>query len=94
MGGILYSIFIPVLVDRITTHGEEDARRLTNALFTLVLPLMLVLSLVSVVFAEPIVGLVTNWQSADNLSPARSKRSRASRCYSSGSSSYRCSFTA
>src|SRR5215207_6077474 len=70
MGGILYSIFIPVLVDRITTHGEEDARRLTNALFTLVLPLMVVLSLVGVVFAEPLVLLVTNWQSAENLSPA------------------------
>src|SRR5215211_413787 len=37
MGGILYSIFIPVLVDRITRVGEEDARRLTSALFTLVL---------------------------------------------------------
>ncbi len=71
MGGILYSIFIPVLVGRITTHGEEDARRLTNALFTLVLPLMVVLSLVGIVFAGPLVGLVTNWQSADGLSPAR-----------------------
>lgn len=70
LGGILYSIFIPVLVDRITTHGEEDARRLTNALFTLVLPLMLVLSVVSILFAEPLVLLVTNWQSANNLSPA------------------------
>ncbi len=29
LGGILYSIFIPVLVDRITKHGEDDARRLT-----------------------------------------------------------------
>ncbi|HEX7170545.1 MAG TPA: murein biosynthesis integral membrane protein MurJ [Rubrobacter sp.] len=70
MGGILYSIFIPVLVDRITTHGEEDARRLTNALFTLVLPLMVVLSVVGIAFAGPLVGLVTNWQSAENLSPA------------------------
>ena len=70
MGGILYSIFIPVLVDRITTHGEEDARRLTNALLTLVLPLMLVLSFVGIVFAEPLVGLVTNWQSANALSSA------------------------
>src|SRR4029453_275966 len=69
MGGILYSIFIPVLVDRITRHGEEDARLLTNALFTLVLPLMLVLSLVGIVLAEPLVGLVTNWQSAANLTP-------------------------
>jgi len=61
MGGILYSIFIPVLVDRITRHGEEDARLLTNALFTLVLPLMLILSLVGIVFAEPLVELVTNF---------------------------------
>src|SRR5918998_2913854 len=71
LGGILYSIFIPVLVDRITTHGEEDARSLTNALFTLVLPLMLVLSLIGIVFAEPLVRLVTNWQSADSLSAAQ-----------------------
>jgi putative peptidoglycan lipid II flippase len=71
MGGILYSIFIPVLVDRITTHGEEDARHLTNALFTLVLPLMVILSLVGIVFAEPLVLLVTDWQSAESLSPAK-----------------------
>src|SRR5215212_6416591 len=68
LGGILYSIFIPVLVDRITRHGEEDARLLTNALFTLVLPLMLILSLVGIVFAEPLVELVTNFQSAEGLS--------------------------
>jgi putative peptidoglycan lipid II flippase len=74
LGGILYSIFIPVLVDRITTHGEEDARRLTNALFTLVLPLMVILSLVGMVFAEPFVRLVTNWQSADVLSAASAER--------------------
>ncbi|CAN5786471.1 N/A [soil metagenome] len=73
MGGILYSIFIPVLVDRITSHGEEDARRLTNALFTLVLPLMVVLSVVGIVFAEPLVLLVTDWQSAESLSPAKAK---------------------
>src|SRR5215218_7912577 len=68
LGGILYSIFIPVLVDRITAHGEEDARRLTNALFTLVLPLMLVLSVLVIIFARPIVQTVTNWQSAESLS--------------------------
>jgi putative peptidoglycan lipid II flippase len=63
MGGILYSIFIPVLVDRITKVGEEDARRLTNALFTLVLPLMVILSVAGIVFARPLVLLVTDWQS-------------------------------
>src|SRR3712207_9500878 len=38
LGGILYSAFIPLLVERITAHGEEDARRLTNAVLTLILP--------------------------------------------------------
>src|SRR3712207_6715220 len=61
IGGILYSIFIPVLVDRITGHGEEDARRLTNALFTLVLPLMGLLTLAGIFFAGPLVGLVGAW---------------------------------
>ena len=72
MGGILYSIFIPVLVDRITRVGEEDARRLTNALFTLVLPLMVILSLVGIVFARPLVLLLTDWQSG--LPPAQAER--------------------
>jgi putative peptidoglycan lipid II flippase len=72
MGGILYSIFIPVLVDRITKVGEEDARRLTNALFTLVLPLMMVLSVAGIVFARPLVLLVTDWQS--RLPPAEAAR--------------------
>src|ERR671916_1612637 len=74
MGGILYSIFIPVLVDRITREGEEDARRLTNALFTLVLPLMAVLALVGIVFAEPLVRLATDWDSVGTLSRGEAQR--------------------
>src|SRR5215207_935476 len=74
LGGILYSIFIPVLVDRMTTHGEDDARRLTNALFTLVLPLMAVLALVGIVFAEPFVTSFTDWSAAKELSLAEAER--------------------
>jgi putative peptidoglycan lipid II flippase len=74
LGGILYSIFIPVLVERMTTHGEDDARRLTNALFTLVLPVMAVLALVGIVFAEPFVALFTDWGAAQKLSPAEAER--------------------
>src|SRR5215207_3533458 len=74
LGGILYSIFIPVLVDRMTTHGEDDARRLTNALFTLVLPLMAVLALVGIVFAEPFVTSFTDWSAAKELTPAEAER--------------------
>jgi putative peptidoglycan lipid II flippase len=69
MGGILYSIFIPLLVDRMTKEGEEDARRLTNALFTLVLPLLVVVTLLGMAFAEPLVKLATNWTAARELSP-------------------------
>jgi putative peptidoglycan lipid II flippase len=73
LGGIVYSIFIPVLVERMTTHGEEDARRLTNALFTLVLPVMAALALVGIVFAEPFVALFTDW-GAEELPPAEAER--------------------
>ena len=73
LGGILYSIFIPILVDRITSHGEEDARRLTNALFTLVLPLMALLALIGVVFAGPLVGLVGNWSPSENVTPTEAR---------------------
>jgi putative peptidoglycan lipid II flippase len=74
LGGILYSIFIPVLVERVATHGEEDARRLTNALFTLVLPLMAALALVGIAFAEPFVRLFTDWGAAEELSSAETER--------------------
>lgn len=74
LGGILYSIFIPVLVERLTTHGEADARRLTNALLTLMLPLMAVLALAGAVFAEPLVTLFTDWSAAEDLSSAEARR--------------------
>lgn len=73
LGGILYSIFIPVLIERKTNHGEEDARGLTNALFTLILPLMVVVTLAGILFAEPLVGLATQWESSQNLSAAQAR---------------------
>ncbi len=76
LGGILYSIFIPVLVDRMTTQGEGDARRLTDVLFTIALPLMALLALVGVLFAEPLVSLATNWGEASQLSAAEAQETR------------------
>ena len=75
LGGILYSIFIPVLVERMTNHGEEDARRLTNALFTFVVPLMALAALVGIVFARPLVGLATDW-GAQELTPQQAAEAR------------------
>lgn len=69
LGGIIYSIFIPILVERITSHGEEDARRLVNALATLILPLLAVVVLLAIVFAEPLVSLTTSWTGSEKLSP-------------------------
>ncbi len=40
MGGVLSSVFVPLLVERLSRHGEEDARRLTDALLTLVIPFL------------------------------------------------------
>jgi putative peptidoglycan lipid II flippase len=74
LGGILYSIFIPVLIERITNHGEDDARALTNALFTVILPLMAIVALVGVLLAEPIIDLATQWEDGENLSPAEAER--------------------
>jgi putative peptidoglycan lipid II flippase len=68
LGGILYQIFIPLLVERMTIHGEEDARRLTNALLTVILPLLAAVALLGIVFAEPLVNLATDWTGSEELS--------------------------
>lgn len=73
LGGIFYSIFIPILVDRLTIHGERDARDLINALLTLALPLLAAVAFLGIVFAEPLVNLATAWSQAENVSPAEAR---------------------
>ena len=68
MGGLLSSIFVPLLVERLTRHGEEDARRLTNALLTVILPFLGVMVLLVFVFAGPLVNLLTAWGPAGDFS--------------------------
>ena len=74
LGGILYSAFIPLLIERITNHGEEDARRLTNAVLTLILPSLAAVALLGVVFAGPLVDLATRFQPSANLSLEEARR--------------------
>ncbi len=69
LGGILYSTFVPLLVERMTNHGEEDARRLTNALLTLFLPFLAAVAFVGIVFAGPLVDLATSFTGSERLSP-------------------------
>lgn len=73
LGGIFYSIIIPLLVDRRTNNGEEDARHLTDALFTLLLPLIAVVTLIGFVLAGPLVQLATNFGDASDLTPAEAQ---------------------
>lgn len=74
MGGLLSSIFIPLLVSRLANYGEEDARNLAGALATLVLPFLALVSLAGIVFAGPLVALTTNWGASGNFSPAEAER--------------------
>jgi putative peptidoglycan lipid II flippase len=68
MGGLLSSIFVPLLVERLTRHGEGDARRLTNAMLTAMLPFLAVVTLLVIVFAGPLVNLATAWGPAEGFS--------------------------
>lgn len=63
MGGLLSSVFVPLLVQRIADHGQEDARSFTNALLTIMLPLLAGLAIMGIVFAEPLILLTTDWSS-------------------------------
>jgi putative peptidoglycan lipid II flippase len=68
LGGILYSMFVPLLIGRMTNHGEEDARRLTNALLTLILPILTVVAILGIIFAEPLVNIATEFTGSEELS--------------------------
>src|ERR671928_2156472 len=68
LGGILYSMFVPLLIGRITPYGEEDVQRLTTALLPLILPLLAAVALLGVVFAKPLVYLATDWMGSEELS--------------------------
>ncbi|MCL6438771.1 MAG: murein biosynthesis integral membrane protein MurJ [Rubrobacteraceae bacterium] len=74
MGGILSSIFIPLLVERLSRHGERDARLLANALATLVVPFLALITLLGIVFAPALVGFITDWKASSSLSPAEAER--------------------
>ena len=61
MGGLLSSVFVPLLVERIADHGQEDARSFANALLTIILPLLAALAVLGIIFAEPLILLTTDW---------------------------------
>ena len=77
MGGLLSSIFIPLLVERLSKYGDEDARRLTNALLTIIVPLLSIVAVLGIVFAAPLVALTTAWGNSTELSPQEAQETTA-----------------
>jgi putative peptidoglycan lipid II flippase len=77
MGGLLSSILVPLLVERLTRHGEEDARRLTNALLTLILPFLGAVVFLAIFFAGPLVNLLTAWEPSGDFSRQEAQEATA-----------------
>jgi putative peptidoglycan lipid II flippase len=57
LGGILTSVFVPLFVDRLETHGADDARDVAERLLTLALSVLVVVTVLAAIFAEQIVRL-------------------------------------
>jgi putative peptidoglycan lipid II flippase len=57
LGGILTSVFIPVFVEWLQTHGEEEAFELARRVLTLALVALVAVALLGIVFAGSIIRL-------------------------------------
>ena len=57
LGGILTSVFVPVFVERLETHGVHDARDVANRVVTLVLVILVAVAALGALFAEQIIRL-------------------------------------
>ena len=57
LGGILTSVFVPVFVERLETHGAEDAREVADRVITLVSVILVVVAALGALFAEQIIRL-------------------------------------
>ena len=68
MGGLLSSILVPLLVERVSQNGERDAQRFISAVFTLAMPLLGILAVLGIFLAEPIILLTTDWPGSSTLS--------------------------
>ena len=51
LGGILTSVFVPVFVARLETHGTEDAREVADRVISLVAVILVVVAVLGAVFA-------------------------------------------
>jgi putative peptidoglycan lipid II flippase len=57
LGGILTSVFVPVFVGRLETHGTEDAREVADRVISLVAVILVLVAALGAVFAEQIIRL-------------------------------------
>ena len=57
LGGILTSVFVPVFVARLETHGPDDAREVADRVISLVAVILIAVAALGAVFAEQIIRL-------------------------------------
>jgi putative peptidoglycan lipid II flippase len=57
LGGILTSVFVPVFVARLETHGTEDAREVADRVISLVAVILIAVAVLGALFAEQIIRL-------------------------------------
>jgi putative peptidoglycan lipid II flippase len=73
-GGLLSSVFVPILVERLSRYGAEDAHHLTDALLTILVPLLALVVLLGVVLAGPLIEATTAWTASGSLSKEQAEQ--------------------
>lgn len=58
-GGVLSSVFIPLFIERMQRHGEEDAWRFSSYVFNIVILLLGIVAVIGTIWAEPFVRTQT-----------------------------------
>jgi len=58
-GGVLSSVFIPLFIERMQRHGEEDAWQFASYMFNIVVLLLGIVAVIGTVWAEPFVRTQT-----------------------------------
>ena len=66
-GGILSSLFIPLFMERLAKHGEDDAREFASTVFLLAMVCLGIVSLLGTIWPEPFV--LTLIPRSSNLDP-------------------------
>jgi len=69
-GGVLSSVFIPIFIERLQRHGEEDAWKVASSIFNLACLILGLVAIAGTIWAEPFVRTQTFRISAEEAAVA------------------------